>query len=74
MDIEGITWAIVLLYLVMFTACLVCVCQRILRDDGVIEDIELGPLPQRRRHHTVWIHRAIIISLNEKRNTCHETE
>ena len=68
-------WATIL-YVVMIAVILVFVYKRIRRCgyDDVIEDIELGPMPQRRTPHTVWIHRAIIISLNEKRNICHEAE
>ena len=63
-----------ILWLVMIAVILVCVEIQILRYNDVIDDIELGPMPQRRTSHTVWIHRAIIISLNEKRNICHEAE
>ena len=63
-----------ILWLVMIAVILVCVEIQILRYNDVIDDIELGSMPQRRTLHTVWIHRAIIISLNEKRNICHEAE
>ena len=63
-----------ILCLVMISVILVCAKIQILRYNDVTDDIELGPMPQRRTLHTVWIHRAIIISLNEKRNICHEAE
>ena len=72
-----ILWVIAtILYVVMIAVILVFVHKRIrgYGYDDVIEDIELGPMPQRRTPHTVWVHRAIIISLNEKRNICQEAE
>ena len=63
-----------ILCLVMISVILVCAKIQILGYNDVIDDIELGPMPQRRTLHTVWIHHAIIISLNEKRNICHEAE
>ena len=63
-----------ILYVVMIAVILVFVYKRFLTDDDVFEDVELGPMPQRRTQHTVWVHRAICISLQEKRSICHEAE
>ena len=56
MNQEIIPWVIAtILYVVMVAVILVFVYKRFLRDDDVIEDVELGPMPQRRTQHTVWV-------------------